>query len=289
MNGEKPLVSIVTPSFNHAQYIEDTIKSVLAQDYPYIEYVIIDGGSIDNTLEIVKKYEDRVQWISEPDDGQAHAINKGFRMSQGEIVAWLNSDDTYCPGAIKTAVDYLLQHSDVCMTYGDGYEIDERGKVIKKFSHTQSFDLRELIYISDYILQPTVFMRREALFGVDLLATSLNWCMDWDLWIRIGKRYKVAYVPFFFANSRISSTTKTSSGGCRRLKEIAYVMRKHGERRYPPGLFIYGFDTLVTVIRRRFPLLYNLGLKYLLHPLKYFGRKVIYRSRGEFKDTRVAK
>jgi glycosyltransferase involved in cell wall biosynthesis len=289
MNGEKPLVSIVTPSFNHAQYIEDTIKSVLAQDYPYIEYIIIDGGSIDNTREIVKKYEDRIQWISEPDDGQADAINKGFRMSQGEIVAWLNSDDSYCPGAIKTAIDYLLRHSDVCMTYGDGYEIDERGKVIKKFPYSQSFDLRELIYVSDYILQPTVFMRKEALVGVGFLEKSLNWCMDWDLWIRIGKRYKVAYVPFLFANSRISSTTKTSSGGFRRLKEIAYVMRKHGDRRYPPGLLIYGYDTLVTVIRRRFPWLYNLGLKYFLHLLKYFGRKVIYRSQGVFKDTWVAK
>jgi len=286
---KKPLVSIVTPSFNQSLYIEETIKSVFTQDYPRIEYIIIDGGSIDNTLEIVKKYEDRIHWISEPDDGQADAVNKGFRMSQGEIVAWLNSDDTYCPGAIKTAVDYLLQHSDVCMIYGDGYEIDERGMVIRKFPYTQRFDLNKLIYVSDYILQPTVFMRKKSLCELDLLDTSLTWCMDWDLWIRFGKRYKVAYIPFFFGNSRIHSNTKTALGGFRRLQEIAYVMRKHGNKRFPPGLLMYGYDTLVTVIRTRFPLLYNLGLKYLLHLLKYFGRKVIYRSQDAFRDTWVAK
>ncbi len=285
---KKPLVSIVTPSFNQAQYIEDTIKSVFAQDYPCIEYIIIDGGSIDNTHEISKKYEDRLRWISEPDDGQADAINKGFSMSHGEILAWLNSDDTYCPGAIKTAVNYLLLHSDVCMTYGDGYEIDEQGKAIKKFPHTRSFNLRELIYVSDYILQPTVFMRKEAVVMVGFLEKSLNWCMDWDLWIRIGKRYKVAYIPFFFANSRIHSTTKTASGGFKRLKEIAYVMRKHSGRRYPLGLFRYAFDTMVTVTKKRFPCLYNLGLKYLFYILKYFGGKIVYRSRGVFDGSRSA-
>lgn len=282
---KKPVVSIVTPSFNQAQYIEHAIQSVLAQDYPHIEYTIIDGGSTDNTLEIIKKYKDRVQWISELDNGQADAINKGFKMSHGEIVAWLNSDDMYCPGAIKTAVDYFLRHPGICMIYGDGYEIDERDMIIRKFPFTQNFDLRKLIYVSDYILQPTVFMRKDALWRLGLLDTSLNWCMDWDLWIKIGKKYKVAYIPFFFARSRLHSATKTASGGFKRLREIAYVMRKHGKRKYPLGLFIYGYATMVTAMKTRFPLLYNVGLKYPLRFLKYFGRKVIYRSRGKVKDA----
>lgn len=284
---EKPLVSIVTPTFNQAQYLEETIKSVLTQDYPCIEYIIIDGGSTDNTLDILGKYEDRIQWISEPDNGQADAINKGFRMSKGEILAWLNSDDTYCPGAIKTAVDYLLQNPDVFMIYGDGYEIDEWSRIIKKFPATQKFDLWKLIYVWDYILQPTVFMRKKSLWGLDLLDTSLNWCMDWDLWIRFGKRYKVAYVPRFFANSRVYSTTKTLSGGLRRLKEISYVMRKYGKKRYPPGLFIYGHDTFGTLIRTKLPLLYNIGLQYPLYVWRYLCSKLIHRGQGVYIDNWV--
>jgi glycosyltransferase involved in cell wall biosynthesis len=276
---------VITPSLNHGEFIEDTIKSVLAQNYPNIEYIIIDGGSTDDTIEIIEKYRDRVRCISEPDDGQADAINKGFKMSRGEIVAWLNSDDTYCPGAISTAVDYLVRHSDVCMTYGDGYEIDEQGSIIRKLPCPQGFDLQKLIYVFDYILQPTVFMRKEALLKVGFLEKSLNWCMDWDLWIRFGKGHKVAYVPFFFANSRIHTTTKTALGGLERLKEIAYVMRKHGKKRYPLGLFIYGLGTLETDIRRRFPLLHSLVFRYIRPIFKYIVHGVVYRTRSVFKDT----
>lgn len=128
MSDKCPLVSIVTPSYNQGRYIEKTIRSVLNQDYPDLEYIVVDGGSTDHTLDILRKYEGRIRWVSERDGGQSEAVNKGFRMSRGEILGWLNSDDTYCPGAVRQAVTFLMEHPSVAMVYGDGYEIDEQGK-----------------------------------------------------------------------------------------------------------------------------------------------------------------
>ena len=146
-----PLVSIITPSFNQAQYIEATINSVLTQDYPNIEYIIVDGGSTDGTVEIIKKYtldlrqqtvglQSRAitSWVSEQDQGQTDAINKGFARAQGHILAWLNSDDTYEPGAISAAVKYLQEHPEAGMVYGDCNFINETGRVIGKFGSAQT-------------------------------------------------------------------------------------------------------------------------------------------------------
>ena len=119
-----PLVSIVTPSFNQARFIRETIESVLAQDYPRIEYIVVDGGSTDGTIDILRGYDGRLIWSAERDRGQADAINKGFRRARGEILAWLNSDDTYLPGAVSAAVSHLVQHRDCAMVYGDGFLID---------------------------------------------------------------------------------------------------------------------------------------------------------------------
>ena len=123
------LVSIVTPSYNQSRFIEDTIRSVLSQDYPQIEYMIVDGGSTDGSVEIIKRYEDQLAWwVSERDQGQTDAINKGFARATGDILAWLNSDDTYEPGAVSAAVKYLQEHPEVGMVYGDCNYIDENGE-----------------------------------------------------------------------------------------------------------------------------------------------------------------
>src|SRR5262245_25211876 len=124
MSQTTPLVSIVTPSFNHARYIEATIRSVLAQDYSPIEYAVIDGASTDGTVEILRRYQDRIAWVSEPDRGQTDAINKGFARTRGQILAWLNSDDTLKKGAVSAAVEFLQSHPDVAMVYGDANFID---------------------------------------------------------------------------------------------------------------------------------------------------------------------
>lgn len=238
-----PLVSIVTPSLNQGQFIEATIESVLSQDYPRLEYIVVDGGSTDGTLDVLRRYERRLEWISEPDRGQSHAINKGFRRSRGEILAWLNSDDTYLPGAVSAAVEHLLQHPECAMVYGEGHLIDERGGVIRRFPATEPFNLWKLVYVIDYILQQTAFFRREALDVVGDLDEQLHWGMDWDLFIRIGKRFRVDYLPRDMANLREYRTAKTLSGGRRRFSELVGVMRRHGSRRYPPAYLAYGIDT----------------------------------------------
>ncbi len=245
---ERPLVSIVTPSFNQGRFIEATIESVLAQDYPRIEYIVVDGGSTDGTLEVLKRYEGRLTWSSEPDRGQAHAINKGFRRARGEILAWLNSDDTYLPGAVGAAVEHLGRHPECAMVYGEGFLIDESGDVIRRFPATEPFNLWKLVYLSDFILQQTTFFRRATLEAVGGLDESLHWALDWDLFIKIGKRFRVDYLPRDMANLREYRSAKTLSGGRKRLAELTEVMRRHGRHRYPPGVLSYGLDTYFRLL-----------------------------------------
>jgi len=158
---EKPLVSIVTPSFNQARYLEETIRSVLGQTYERIEYILIDGGSTDGSLEIIQKYTDKVSyWVSEKDKGQTDAINKGFKAAHGSILAWLNSDDVYQPRAVSEAVAYLMDQPQVGMVYGDLDFVDENGQVIGRFPAAQT-DLRRLRRGYVHIPQPAAFFRAE--------------------------------------------------------------------------------------------------------------------------------
>lgn len=283
-----PLVSVITPSYNQGKFIEQTIQSVLGQDYGNIEYLVIDGGSTDNTLSIVRKYEKRLTWVSEPDNGQTDAINKGFSRAKGDILCWLNSDDTYEPGAISRAVAYFLEHPDVMMVYGEGNEIDVNGGLIKRFPATQQYDLWKLIHVWDYILQPTTFFRKNIFREIELPDTSLNWCMDWDLWIRIGCRFKVAYINFVFANSRVYSETKTDSGGLKRLAEITSVMRKYGRRKYPLGYFLYGEDAIETIVRKNFRFIYT-----IIHRVFQLSRillmRVFHNYQGVYEDKWLGK
>src|SRR6266568_1020601 len=151
-----PLVTIVTPSYNQGHFIRATIESVLSQDYPHVEYIIMDGGSTDETAAVVKDYASRVTFISEKDRGQSHAINKGFQMARGTVLAWLNSDDLYLPGAIRNAVDAFQRNPSAGAVYGEGYLIDRSGQSSCRFPHSEAFNLWKLVHLSDYILQQTV-------------------------------------------------------------------------------------------------------------------------------------
>lgn len=222
------LVSIITPSYNQASYLEETIQSVLAQDYPRIEYAIVDGGSTDRTVELIKKYEDKLAWwVSEKDKGQTDAINKGFARAKGEILAWLNSDDTYEPGAVSAAVKYLQEHPEVGMVYGDCNFIDESGRVIGKFNSAQtSYQLLRRGYA--HIPQQTMFFRTELWRQVGPLDPSFYFAMDYDLWTRLAARTEIKYVPQTWANFRLHTSGKTIQADDRCWPEMLRVHYRDG-------------------------------------------------------------
>src|SRR5689334_19100061 len=195
MTPAEPLVSIITPSYNHAAYIEQTIKSVREQDYPHIEHIVMDGGSTDNTLDILRKYEDRLIWVSEKDSGQTNAINKGFRKATGEIMAWLNSDDVYMPGAVRTMVEHFQQHPDDKFVYGNVLAVDEHEQPYGVRSHVHQGDQWELVNGVNFIVQPAAFWRREVWETMGELDESLHYMMDYEYWMRVAGRYPLRHIP----------------------------------------------------------------------------------------------
>lgn len=242
----KPLVSIITPSYNQGVFIRETIESVLSQDYERVEYIVVDGGSTDNSLDIIKEYEGRLTYISENDNGQSDAINKGFRMAHGEIVAWLNSDDVYEPNSISKAVNEFLKNDKLGLVYGDGYIIDDASKKLKVFEYTQEFDYWKLVNFWDYIMQPATFFKRETLESVGYLDENLHYCMDWDLWIKLAAVSEVKYIPELLACSREYGDTKTSTGGDKRLEEIIGLLQKYSGKENPLGVQSYKASTFYT-------------------------------------------
>lgn len=231
-------ISVVTPSFNQGRFIEETIKSVISQagDF-HIEYLIMDGGSRDETVEIIKKYEQVLkdgswpvrclgisyEWVSEKDEGQADAVNKGFRAAKGDLLGWINSDDTYIPGAFMNAVKYFADHKEDMMVYGEGFHIKENGELIDRY-YTEPFDYTRLSETC-YILQPTVFLRRRVLDEVGFLNKDLHYCMDYEYWMRIGKRFRIGYTPESMANFRVYPETKTMSKRLEIHREIIKVIK----------------------------------------------------------------
>ena len=205
-----PLVSIITPSFNQVPYIAATIDSVLAQDYPRIEYIIVDGGSTDGSVDIIKSYADQLAWwVSEKDKGQTDAINKGFARANGQILAWLNSDDTYEEGAISAAVDFLMKNPEVGLVYGDCNFIDEKGLKFGEFNAAQT-DFKKLQRGYVHIPQQASFWRAELWKEVAPLDDSFFFAMDYDLWTRLAKISELRYLPGeTWANFRLHSNAKS--------------------------------------------------------------------------------
>ena len=212
-DGKKwPLISIVTPSFNQAEFIEETIRSVLFQGYPNLDYIIIDGGSTDGSQEIIKKYEPWLSyWVSEPDNGQSHAINKGWGKAKGEIIAWINSDDVYEADAFRLVADYFEQHEDVHMLYGDCKIINEHG-LITGDCPSLEFELENLICNKWFIGQQASFFRKEAVSTVGYIDENLHLVMDWDLFVRLAlNNFKIKYYQKLLARFRIWTGAKTSA------------------------------------------------------------------------------
>lgn len=194
-----PRVTIVTPSYNQAAYLELAMRSVLLQDYADLEYIVIDGGSSDGSKLILDKYANQLAHsVSEPDRGQAHAINKGFARATGEIVAWLNSDDFYLPRAVNRAVSWFAAHPDAGWLYGNCQLLDEATGERSDLP-SKSFEFPDALRGASPICQPSVFMRRSLLDQIGLLDESLTFVLDYDLWLRACQHSRALHVPDEFA------------------------------------------------------------------------------------------
>ncbi len=203
----QPLVSIVTPSYNQAVFLEAAIKSVFDQKYPNLEYLLVDGKSTDGSVEIIKKYADRIAWwISEADRGQADAINKGLQRVHGEIIAWLNSDDLYLPGAFSTVVKYFQDHPQVGLVFGDLLALDENGEQINTLRYGD-YKLQDLMTFR-IIGQPAVFFRKDILEKAGYLDLSYQYLLDHQLWIRMAGVTTIQHIPQILAGARYHAGAK---------------------------------------------------------------------------------
>jgi glycosyltransferase involved in cell wall biosynthesis len=223
-----PLVSIVTPSFNQARYLESTVCSVLDEDYPNIEYIIVDGGSTDGSVDIIRRHSNKLAWwVSEKDHGQTDAINKGFAHAKGEILAWLNSDDTYEENAVREAVAFLQDRPEVGLVYGDTNFIDENGRVIGRFPAAQT-DYKRLRRGYVHIPQQSAFWRADLWRKVGPLDPSFFFAMDYDLWVRLAALSPVQYLPRLWANFRLHTQGKTIAADDRCWPEMLKVHYRDG-------------------------------------------------------------
>jgi glycosyltransferase involved in cell wall biosynthesis len=280
-----PLVSIVTPSFNKGPYIEETLLSIRNQTYKNIEHIVIDGGSTDETLSILKKYSPVLVWVSEPDKGQSDAINKGWRIAKGDIIAYLNADDTYLPNAVEIAVNFFLKHPETAMIYGDGIFSDEKGKFLMNFTAGE-FKLKNLVFCKDNILQPAVFLRKTVFETIGDVDADLHLAMDLDYWIRTGLRYKVNYIPQQLATAKIYLDAKSSAQMHKYVMEYEHILEKiFSNPQLPPDIkliekdafnFVYvkgGLDYLHVKMGRD-------GMRYLwkafrMNPIRCTGNVLI--------------
>ena len=222
-----PKISIITPSFNQGEFIEETIRSVLLQGYPNLEYIIVDGGSTDQTVQIIKKYEPWISsWVSEPDHGQTHALNKGFQKATGEIVAWMNSDDYYAKGAFQCIAQVFVDHEKPLLLYGDCNEVNEDGVLTKHYSSPYE-GVNSLVIQKGFIPQPASFFHKQLIEEVGYLDESLRYAMDCDLWIKIAQSHDVLHIKQTLANFRIHSASKTEMDLPKMLAEHEAVVRKY--------------------------------------------------------------
>jgi len=209
-----PKISIVTPSYNQANFIEQTIQSVLSQNYPNLEYIVMDGGSTDGTAEILKKYGSQLTWFSEEDRGQSDALNKGLCIATGDICAYLNSDDVYEPGALHKVGKFFADHLQVSWLTGKCRIVDRQGREIRKLiTYYKNFWLLfksyNVLLVIDFISQPATFWRRDVVKQIGPFDEDLHLTMDYDYSLRVGKQYKLWVLNDYLASFRVHRTSKS--------------------------------------------------------------------------------
>ena len=251
-----PRIGIVTPSYNQGAFIRSTIESVLAQEYPNLEYRVIDGGSSDGTLAILRNYGDRINWISEKDNGQAQAINKGLKGLSADIVGFINSDDAYLPGAFFSVASYFASHPDAMWLTGDHFIIDSEGNKMQSYVTKYKGLLRRhptfrRLALANFIVQPSTFWKRELLEDVGLFDESLRYCFDYDFWMRAIRRYPLHTVNENLSLFRVHKGSKGGAGFVRQFDEEHEVLRRYtadrkllGLHRLHAGLIVFAYRIL---------------------------------------------
>ena len=250
-------IGIVTPSYNQGAFIAETIDSVLGQRYPHVDYWVMDGGSTDNTVEVLKRYGGRIHWVSERDGGQAQTINRGLqRISSAEIIAFINSDDAYLSGAFESVARYFHLHPEASWLTGDHFIIDAVGRRIQAHVRAYKRMLRRhpvfrRLALANYIVQPSTFWRRELVEEVGLFDESLKYCFDYDFWMRAIQRHPLHVVDVPLSLFRVHGLSKGGSEFARQFEEEHRVLKRYtssrtllGLHRLHARLIVFAYQTL---------------------------------------------
>ena len=242
-----PSLSIVTPSYNQGRFLEGTIRSVLDQGYPSLDYLVMDGGSTDGSVEILRRYQGRLRFVSEKDEGQTAALNEGFRRTRGEILGWINSDDLYAPGAFEAVGRSFAANTNLEWLYGRCPIVDAAGRVIRplvtryKELWARRYSYRRLL-VENFISQPAVFFRRRLFERVGPLETAYHFAMDYHLWLRMGEASPPAFLDRELAFFRISGENKTSRSYRESFREELDAARRVAAGRHPLLLFLHAIN-----------------------------------------------
>lgn len=243
-------ISIITPSYNQGCFIKQTIDSVLSQNYPDLEYIICDGKSTDETVSILKSYGNKITWISEKDNGQTDAINKGLRMATGDIVAYINSDDYYLPGTFEKIVQFFKKNSKAQWVTGDYQIINEKGKQIQQLvvlykRFLRLFPTKNMLFFTNVIAQPSTFWRRSLLKKTGLFNESLRYVMDYDFWLRNIKHFPLSVIYSPLSVFRIHSLSKGGSQYQKQFNEELKVLELHTGKTFV--YYLHAFSNRIIV------------------------------------------
>jgi len=228
----EPRISVIIPSYNVVEFIEETIQGILGQNYSNIECLVIDGGSNDGTLDILKRYEGQIIWMSEKDEGQSDAINKGLKLASGDIISYICADDVYERDCFRKVADFFDSNPDVMWAYGKCEIIDENGLEIRRpVTWYKNFWQKRYSYskllVMDFIAQPAVFWRKDLVDEIGFFDVNEHLAMDYDYWLRVGARYDPGFIDAHLATFRVHPGSKSSMDFSKQAREALRLSRRY--------------------------------------------------------------